>query len=345
MKKPSLGWQSWSSPFPKWHGFPLWDYSPFAVRKLPKKIENKNALNIKYWCSWYAYGWDITHQKIEATVKSIKKNGLSFTHIIIDDGWTTWGDWHTPTQERFPDLKKTIKTIQASGLKTGLWFAPFLASKDSKLFQDKPEWFLRSNGKPIRGLKIFPWLDWFLPHEYLLNLELKPVKKYLADFVDKAVNEWRVDLLKLDFLYAPYFNPLHKSDRLPHKQVEWIFKYIQTKHPHVITIACGAPFAPTINLASSIRISQDTALPPIIPAAINKWLYRSRIRVLKLKLQATTLFKNLNIDPDVRMFALDNHITSAFWNKSLRNIQGIGDNLTQLSKSNLALLKKWLKNN
>lgn len=344
-KAPTPGWQSWSSPYPKWHGFPLWDYSPFTPRELPKRLKNKNPLNIKYWCSWYAYGWDILDEKINQTLEVIKKHKLRFTHVIIDDGWTTWGDWHTPDLTKFPNFKKTIKKIKSHNLKVGLWVAPFLASKKSTLFKDHPDWFIKHKGRPVQGLKIFPVLDWFLPHEYLLNFELKPVRKYTTDFIDKAITEWKIDLLKLDFLYAPYFNPNHKSDIIPHKQLRWIFSYIHTKYPHVITIASGTPFAPVIDLASVVRVSQDTALPPYLPNFLSKIVYRTRVKILSVKLKMLQVIKAHNLDPDIRLFQYDDLSTDMLWEKISTGVIGIGDDLTGLSRKSYKKLRKWLNKN
>lgn len=345
-RTPSIGWQSWSPPFPKWHGFPRWDYSPFKKRPLIHQPDNSTTslANIRYWCSWYAYGWNITAQKISETLSIIKKHNLPFTHILIDDGWTTWGDWHTPDLSRFSDLSTSIALIKSHNLRAGLWFAPFLASSKSKLFKNHPNWFLTHKNRPIQGLKTMPIWESLLPKQYLLNLELPAVKKYLTDFIDLAVSKWGVDLLKLDFLYAPYFNPHLKSDDLPHEQVTWILSYIKLKYPKVMIIACGSPFVPTIGLANIVRISKDTALPPVVPELINRLVYHSRTNMLSQKLQSGDLPPNIGLDPDVRMFCLDSHATSTIWDTIHTNILGVGDKLSTLSPRKIEDMKLWLTN-
>lgn len=344
MQKPSLGWQSWSPPFPVWHGFPRWDYSPFKSSQLQSTIQNlsNKVSEVRYWCSWYAYGWDINDSKINVTLDVIKKYRIPFTHILIDDGWTTWGDWSTPNQKRFPHFIDTVSKIHKNGLKAGLWFAPFLANKNSQIFKNHPEWFVTYKGKYIQGLKTIPIWEWFLPKQYLLNFELKEVQKYIKDFLDIAINKWEVDLLKLDFLYAPYFNSNLKSDFIPHNQIAWLLEYINKRYPKITTIACGAPFSPSINLASITRVSKDTALPPLAPKIINKIIYHSRVVMLSHKLDHSRELNLINLDPDVRLFSLDNLFTSTFWNSVSKKILGIGDDLTKLSSDQLKSLKIWL---
>lgn len=344
MQKPSIGWQSWSPPFPAWHGFPRWDYSPFPSKTLPSasRVTSTSLTKIRYWCSWYAYGWNINEHKILETVEVIKKHKLPFTHLLMDDGWTTWGDWHTPDPTRFTAIKSTIKQIKISKLKTGLWLAPFLASSKSQLYRSHPDWFIHYRGKPVQGLKTMPIWESLLPKQYLLDLKLPAVKKYLTDFVDLAITKWKVDLLKLDFLYAPYFNPHLTHDHRAHNQVSWLLTYIKRTYPTVEVIACGAPFSSSVGIVDAIRISKDTALPPVVPHFLNQLVYRSRVNMLSQKLKAADLPLRVGIDPDVRMFSLDSRATSTNWDTISTNILGVGDKLVTLPVSKITKLKLWL---
>ncbi len=343
MKTPSLGWQSWSPPLPSWHGFPRWDYSPFPIRKIKKiPLLLTKTTSIRYWCSWYAYGWEINDLKINKTLRVIKENNLDFTHLLLDDGWTTWGDWHKPNLQRFPNLRDTVKTIKAHKLRAGIWFAPFLASSKSHLFKEHPEYFVTHRGRYVQGLKTFPVWESILPKRYLLNTKLPEVKNYLTNFIDLAVKNWGFDLIKLDFLYAPYFDPNHTSDKSPHSQITWLLKYIRTNYPNTTIVACGAPFAPSIKLSHAVRISKDTALPPNFPIFINKIIYNARVKMLAIKIAINRLISHQQIDPDVRIFALDSPPTSTFWDTISTSILGVGDDLSSLTTENIERLKVWL---
>lgn len=342
MHTPSLGWQSWSPPTPSWHRFPRWDYSPFKLRRFKPSIQDTPKRQIRYWCSWYAYGWNISNQKIHDTLNIIKKYRLPFTHILIDDGWTAWGDWHNPNPLRFDNMADTVKQIHSHKLLAGLWFAPFLANKNSQLFKSHPEYFVKYQNHYVQGLKTLPIWESILPQQYLLNLALPQVKKYLTSFIDLAVTKWGFNLLKLDFLYAPYFDPNHNNDIIPHHQVAWILKYIKTKHPNTTIIACGAPFAPTLKLSHAIRISKDTAIPLIFPKFINRLIYLNRVKMLSLKIAINNLIAHKQIDPDVRLFTLDSPTTDKIWDTISTNILGVGDNLSNLPPKNLERIRSWL---
>jgi hypothetical protein len=118
-------------------------------------------------------------------------------------------------------------------------------------------------------------------------------------------------------------------------------RHIQRVYPHVITIACGAPFQDSSSLVDVIRLSKDTALPPFVPKFINKFVYGARVKMLQETL-LSPISPKLNLDPDVRMFSLDTHRTDKFWDTIQTLVIGVGDNLTTLSLSKITKLKLWL---
>lgn len=345
MQKPTLGWQSWSPPHPKWHKLPHWDYSPFPEYIDTSTLASSRPLasSIRYWCSWYAYGTKINDHLINQTQNYIKDNHLNFSHILIDDGWCQWGDWLFPDSSKFSNFKETINKIKKQNIKAGLWFAPFLADKKSTLYQEKPSWFLTHHNKPIQGFRIMPLWDKITPQRYLLDFDQEDVRRFTKKWLSLAIDEWCIDLLKLDFLYAPYFDPNLLNPTKAKSHLNWLLSYIKKTYPHVQTIACGAPFADCHQLVDAIRVSKDTALPPVAPIWFNKLTYTSRVRMLHTTLKAN-INPKLNLDPDVRMFTLDNNYTNKLWSEIRLPILGIGDDLLQYDQTTIQKVKKCLKN-
>lgn len=345
MKNPTLGWQSWSPPYPSWHGYPLWDYPPFNFEYQQESLKSRRPLKqpLSYWCSWYAHGTQIDETIIMQNVKLIKAYKIPLNTVLIDDGWTQWGDWLSPDPNKFKDIKATIKKIHEQKLLAGIWIAPFLSSITSSLYLNHPKWFVTHKNKSVQGFQTSPFLWLFTPHRPVLNMALPEVKNYLAKSIDQMVMDWHVDLIKLDFLYALYFDPNYKSDKAAKAHLVWLLKYIYTKYPHIITIGCGAPFDPVARLTDAIRIYKDTALPPIAPRWINKIVYRNRVKHLAHALSAANNH-NLNTDPDVRILSLDSQSTTRIWDTIRPSIVGVGDDLTKLTSQQINIMKLWLKN-
>ncbi len=68
---------------------------------------------------------------------------LPFDVLQVDDGWqVAIGDWEA--NNKFPSgMAALADKIKSTGRKAGLWLAPFIAVKSSKLFREHASWFLR----------------------------------------------------------------------------------------------------------------------------------------------------------------------------------------------------------
>src|SRR4029077_17989540 len=97
------------------------------------------------WCSWYHYFHAITEDALRANIKSLEAMRSEFPLDIIqlEDGFqSALGDWDT-TNAKFPSgLKKIAGEILAAGFEAGIWTAPFLAARDSRLMLHHPDWFI-----------------------------------------------------------------------------------------------------------------------------------------------------------------------------------------------------------
>lgn len=146
------------------------------------------------WCSWYSFYTRIGEDLLLRVLDEVA--AFSFEVFQIDDGWQrALGDWEP--NDRFPrGMAFLAERIRERGLRAGLWFAPFLVTADSPLFQKRPDWVLRDGeGRPVRA-----GFNWGRPL-YALDAGNEEVVEWAADLVRKAL-AWGYDYLKLDFLYA-----------------------------------------------------------------------------------------------------------------------------------------------
>ena len=143
------------------------------------------------YSAWYSFHQNVFDKDIEAECAIAAKLGMKT--VIVDDGWQTddtnrgydfCGDWEI-SKRRFPDMAAHVKKVHALGMKYMIWYSvPFVGihSKAAETFKGK---FLREPKKGSAGV---------------LDPRHPEVREYLAGIYEKALREWDLDGLKLDFI-------------------------------------------------------------------------------------------------------------------------------------------------
>lgn len=143
------------------------------------------------YSSWYSFHQNLKAAEIEKEAKKAKEFGCGA--VIVDDGWQTvdnnrgyafCGDWEL-AETKIPDMKKHVEKIHQLGLKYILWYSlPFVGvhSKAWQRFKDKLLFYAESRGAGV------------------LDPRYPEVREYLIETYKKAVKNWELDGLKLDFI-------------------------------------------------------------------------------------------------------------------------------------------------
>ncbi|MGN8690072.1 glycoside hydrolase family 36 protein [Atopobiaceae bacterium HCP3S3_F7] len=177
-------------------------------------VSRRPARPLVGFSSWYRHYGDIDAEKILhdlAGVSAILADGgaaagASFSPVVpvfqIDDGYARVGDWATPDPARFPGgMGAMAEAIHAAGLMPGLWMAPFVCERDSRLFSEHPGWLLRDDsGRPVMSGS--HWSG-----GYALDTLNPEVREHVRASLRMATETWGFRLLKLDFLYAAALLP------------------------------------------------------------------------------------------------------------------------------------------
>ncbi len=177
-------------------------------------VSRRPARPLVGFSSWYRHYGDIDAEKILhdlAGVSAILADGgaaagASFSPVVpvfqIDDGYARVGDWATPDPARFPEgMGAMADAIRAVGLVPGLWMAPFVCERDSRLFSEHPGWLLRDDsGRPVMSGS--HWSG-----GYALDTLNPEVREHVRASLRTATETWGFRLLKLDFLYAAALLP------------------------------------------------------------------------------------------------------------------------------------------
>ena len=205
------------------------------------------------YSSWYNRYQDISDETITDDLigaKSLLKPGDLFQ---IDDGWEpAVGDWLTADEKKFPNgLKASADAIHEAGFRAGLWLAPFVCQKGSKIVAEHPEWLYLHNGKP--------WSDgsnW--GGFYSLDIDNPEVVAYVQKALDRVLNEWGFDLVKLDFLYgaAPFGSETESRAARMCRAMNILRKACRGKQ----ILGCGVPLWPAFGIVEYCRVGCDVGL-------------------------------------------------------------------------------------
>jgi alpha-galactosidase len=140
------------------------------------------------YSTWYSFHQDLAEQTLIEECREAKTYGYDV--VIIDDGWQTnddnrgydfTGDWNP---ERFPTFPKLIKELQDIGMAVMIWFSVPFCGKKSNAYKEFAGKFLTED---------HPWAPVFDPR-------FPDVREYLVSKYVRAIKDWNLQGLKLDFI-------------------------------------------------------------------------------------------------------------------------------------------------
>ncbi len=151
------------------------------------------------WCSWQCFGPSVTEADVAANVEAIKKSGVGLKYVQIDDGYQDkTGDWLITGKSFGGGVQNVLHKIKEAGLEPAIWVAPFVATEDSQLFQNHPDWFVMDGaGKPLRSDKV-TFGGWHKLPWYVLDGTNPGAQKYLETVFRTMRKEWGCTYFKLD---------------------------------------------------------------------------------------------------------------------------------------------------
>lgn len=168
----------------------------------------KDAM-LPMYSTWYSFHQEVTAKGIEEECEAFKAYGCE--GVIVDDGWQTednsrgyayCGDWEV-AKNKIPNMKDHVKRVHEIGMKYLLWYSVPHVGLKSKIydkFKDKTLFIIDRHQAGI------------------LDPRYKEVRDYIINTYKRAVLEWDIDGLKLDFMgnfnltYATG-NALEKDER------------------------------------------------------------------------------------------------------------------------------------
>ncbi|HET6743647.1 MAG TPA: alpha-galactosidase [Kribbella sp.] len=223
------------------------DYERAASRRrTPKVLYN----------SWFATEFDIRAEHQLELARRAASIGVET--FVVDDGWFVGrsddtgglGDWEVDPA-KFPDgLDGFISQLRGLGLDFGLWIEPESVSPKSQLFQDHPEWILRTaDREPI-----------LIRNQLLLDLSRDDVADFIWNTLDRLLSTYEIKYLKWD-ANRPRLDAGDQRrdlDGLVVANLYSILDRLRAQHPDVFVEGCAGGGA-RVDLGMAARV--DTLWP------------------------------------------------------------------------------------
>ncbi|MBN1145925.1 MAG: alpha-galactosidase [Anaerolineales bacterium] len=224
------------------------------------------------WCSWYQFFQKVTAEDVRRNLQAAAdlRPELPLDAIQIDDGFERRvGDWFS-FRPGFPEgVAPLAAEIKAAGFTPGLWLAPFIVQRESRLAQEHPDWLLRGwFNRPVNA--------GFIWNRFTTALDLTHPEAldYARRVVHTAAHEWGFPYLKLDFLYAAALPGRYRDPTRTRAQVlrAGLEALRQAAGEQTFLLGCGCPLGPAIGLVQAMRIGADVA-PRWRPAYLGTEFY------------------------------------------------------------------------
>ena len=289
-----------NEPFTLFHFVTITGHYLGISKQYLRNFKVKYNKNIRGYTSWYNHYQNINEDIILNDLKGI--DSTSYDLFQIDDGSETYvGDWLDIDKNKFPNgLKGIVEKIHSKGLKAGIWLAPLVCEKSSKLFNEHQDYLYKENDVPVAA-----GCNW--SGDYVLDIRKKEVIEYIKQVLHYYI-DLGFDFFKLDFLYASAL--INDPNYTRAEMMSYIMNILADELKDKLLLVCGVPLSSAFNKATYARIGPDISLN-FDDKFYMRFMHRERIST-KITLVNTIYRSIMNRicfynDPDVYLLR-DNNI-------------------------------------
>ncbi len=299
------------------------------------------------YTSWYNYFTNINEEIILRDLVGLSRTEEKISIYQIDDGHQTKiGDWADTDTSKFPHgMKYIVDKIHEKDILAGLWLAPFYIQKDSKVAAAHPEWIVKDkDGNPTKG---------FVGNRacYTLNFYIKECADYIRSFFKVVLEDWKFDMVKLDFLCTACLVPYGNRTRgeIMSDAMDFLRDCVGDK----LILGCGVPLAPAFGKVDFCRIGSDVDIqfkPRFIFSLTNNEVVSTQTSIQNAIFRRGLDGRAFGNDPDVffmrevnlKYTDAEKRLVAEI-NKTFGRLLFISDNVGEFSDKQLAFLNEIYK--
>lgn len=212
------------------------------------------------YSSWYRHYGNIDAWCLEKDLAGVAQvlGGMDLGGVDpvfqIDDGYAKVGDWLEYDRAKFPEGPRELARKAADeGLLPGLWIAPFVCERESRVFAEHEDWVMRNDS----GELVKSGSQW--SYGMALDVRNPEVRAYVRNVLQTVTREWGFKLLKLDFLYAACM-VAHDGLNRGELMADALDLLRSSVDDDVRLLFCGVPLVSAFGRCEYCRVGQDVGL-------------------------------------------------------------------------------------
>jgi len=161
-------------------------------------IKLKVPVNLKGWSTWDYYGRVYDTKDVYKNIDKLKSEQAA-NIIQIDGGWwTARGDYLSVRKNLQGGMKAIADYSKLKGYKAGIHLDGFRGDKNSDLFRNHPDWFLKDQDGEVICQAIDKG-DTFMQYIYY-DYSNPQVCQYMKNVLHTIKNDWGFSYFKIDFM-------------------------------------------------------------------------------------------------------------------------------------------------
>jgi alpha-galactosidase len=239
-------------------------------------IKPKEILQLKGWSTWDYYGRVFDTKDVIKNVDQLIVDEKNSNIIQIDGGWwTARGDYLSVRENLQGGMKAIAAYAKSKGFRAGIHLDGFRADKNSEVYKDHPDWFLKDqDGETI--CQPIDKGDTFMQYIYF-DYSNPAVCEYMKNILQTIRTDWGYSYFKIDFMRYGLLQSIMEEHGSSAKNNKKIVTKVLAFNNNMTSVertraglkamsegiddafflACSSIFGPTLGIVDGLRTGGD----------------------------------------------------------------------------------------